>query len=545
MDTSLPGLVVTGASGFIGRHVLASFAGRYRLFCLARRSRREAGVPDYENMRWTQVDIARWDTMRQVVTCIKENGGAAYVLHLAGYYDFHNMENPEYDRTNVLGTRNVLKLAKQLGVQRFLFASSLAACPFPSEDEIVDEDTAPTATFAYARSKRAGEEMVAENTEWFPASILRLAAVYSDWCEYPPLYVFLRTWLSRSWNARILGGKGQSAVTYIHIQDLVRLIHRVLEKSDQLPRFSVYNVSPSHVTTHEDLFKAATRYFYGEDVTPLCLPRWLAGPGVLLRWWLGRLTRRLPFEAPWMVRYIDRQLRIDASRTEAALDWKPARRLDVTRRLLLMIENMKSRSEAWSMRNEAAMRRVARRPNLVLYDVLEEIRDETVDRIIDYISLPVNKDRFCRYRTMDPETQRWFVALVYQVLSTAVRSRDLQLVRHYAQVIAVRRRKEGFSVDQVCDFLGTIGEIIADALRERSELADLGQLIHDHVTLSFQLAIDGVEDVFDMMDSQIDEFQAGERGLELPATASDLEHMVHQLESICEDALPRSLRTGP
>jgi len=115
MNTDLPGVVVTGASGFIGRHFLASVAGKYRLFCIARRSRRDAGIPNYEDMRWSQVDISRWETMREVVDCIKIHGGADYVVHLAGYYDFHNMENPEYDRTNIQGTRNVLKLARQIG----------------------------------------------------------------------------------------------------------------------------------------------------------------------------------------------------------------------------------------------------------------------------------------------------------------------------------------------------------------------------------------------------------------------------------------------
>ena len=46
MDEKLPGMVVTGASGFVGRHFLASAGGRYRLFCLARRSRQEAAIPD-------------------------------------------------------------------------------------------------------------------------------------------------------------------------------------------------------------------------------------------------------------------------------------------------------------------------------------------------------------------------------------------------------------------------------------------------------------------------------------------------------------------
>ncbi len=301
MNENLPGLVVTGASGFVGRHFLASAAGRYRLFCLARRSRQEAGIMDYPDMQWTQVDVARWDTLREVIRCIKNHGGADYVLHLAGYYDFHNIENPEYERTNVNGTRNVLKMARQLGVKRFIFASSLAACRFPERDNPINEDTPADATFAYAESKFKGEQLILKDAEWFPSAIVRMAAVYSDWCEYPPMYVMLRTWLSECWNARILGGRGESAVPYIHIQDLLKLFHRIIEISEKLPRTAVYNASPNTIATHRELYEAATRYFYGETLPPHCMPKWLCRPGIGLRYWLGRLRGTPPHEAPWMV----------------------------------------------------------------------------------------------------------------------------------------------------------------------------------------------------------------------------------------------------
>ncbi|MGD9547836.1 MAG: NAD-dependent epimerase/dehydratase family protein [Candidatus Krumholzibacteriia bacterium] len=538
MDKQLPGIVVTGASGFVGRHFLASAAGRYRLFCLARRSRSEAGVPEDPNLRWTQVDIAKWDTMRQVVNCVKEHGGADYVLHLAGYYDFKFMEHPEYERTNVLGTRNVLKLAKQLGVKRFLFASSLAACRFPPAGGSVNEDSPADAEFAYARSKRQGEDMVRDSAEWFPGAIIRLAAVFSDWCEYPPLYVFLQTWLGQRWNSRILGGKGNSAVTYIHIQDLVKLFHTVIEKSDSLPRIGVYNASPNFCTSHRDLFQIATRYYTGEQVRPLFMPRRLAGPGIYLRWWLGRLVGRIPFEAPWMTRYIDRQLVVDASRTYEALGWSPARRSDISRRLLLMIENMKAHRETWNQRNEAALRRVARRPNFVIAEALQEMREHCLGLLEDFVADPGHRDRFPHYSLMEPEAMRWFLTLIYQVLYSAVQTRDRQLMRHYAQVIAARRRQEGFEASEVMDLMTSVGEIVSEALRRRRDLEDLGQQIHDHVVLSFQLAIDAVEDAYETMESRPQELDERLGGVELPTNASDLEHMVHQLSDICDEALP-------
>jgi nucleoside-diphosphate-sugar epimerase len=502
----------------------------------------EAGVPDYENMRWTQVDVALWDTLRDVVRCVKEHGGAEYVLHLAGYYDFHNMEHPEYERTNVQGTQNILKLAQQLGVKRFIFASSLAACEFPPKGSSIDEDSPADATFAYARSKKKGEDLIRKYNDWFPSSIVRFAAVYSDWCEYPPLYIFLKTWLTKNWMAKILGGCGDSAIPYIHVRDLVKLFHRIIELNDELPRLATYNASPNSVASHEQLYLTATKYFYGETSKPVHMPILLAKVGMQLRWWLGKLRKRPPFEAPWMARYIDRSLQTDATRTHEALGWEPASRLDIMRRLLILIENMKSHSAAWHQRNEAALLRIGSRPNLLISFALEDMREEMVDSIARFVSGKKNAQQFCNYAEMEPETLRWFIMLVYQVLVTAVRTRDLQLIRNYAQIIALRRHQEGFEASTVMNFLDTVGRLISDELKTRSDMEGLSQHIHDTVTLSFGLAADGVEDAYEMLENQAPEFMANYQGLELPTTTGDLETMVRQLGDICEEGIPLGIK---
>ena len=80
MDERLPGIIVTGASGFVGRHFLEAANGKYRLFCLARRSQFEAGVPRLENQRWTQVDIAHREALLEVADCVIDHGGADICL---------------------------------------------------------------------------------------------------------------------------------------------------------------------------------------------------------------------------------------------------------------------------------------------------------------------------------------------------------------------------------------------------------------------------------------------------------------------------------
>ncbi len=539
MDNNLPGIVLTGASGFIGRNFIEAMIGKYRLFCLARRSPREAGIPQNDNIRWTQVDVAEWENLRDVVRCIKSNGGADYIIHLAGYYDFDNVPNPEYHRTNCVGTRNILKLGKLLGVKRFIFSSSLAACKFTGSDETVNEETPPDADFPYAESKRIGEEMMVEHSDWFPITILRLAAIFSDWCEYPPLYMFLKTWLSDSWNAKILGGKGKSSITYLHIRDLIALLIHIIENSETLPRLCTYNASPNGSVSHMELYKTATRYYYGRDLKPIGMPKPIAYFGMAARQFLGRLTGNQPFERLWMAKYIDKKLIVDSNRTFTELSWQPTERYGILRRLLFLIENMKTYPEAWNYNNEVALHRIGRRPNLIIHDALVEIRDKLTDRICAELCNVDNRKRFMHYQEMNEETLKWYITFIYQLVITAVRTRDRSLIRNYAQIIAQRRYIEGFHNQEVREAFMTIGTIISTELRKLDKLKDLHQRIYDYVDMTFQMAIDEIEDYQDRIKGQPPEVLKKLAGDAMTLDRMDLERLVHQFEDICQDMVDK------
>lgn len=536
MNQKLPGLVITGASGFIGRHVIEAAKGKFRLFCLARRSQKEAGIPEYDNLRWTQVDVSRWETMREVVRCIKDHGGADFVLHLAGYYDFSNRPNPEYERTNVTGTRHALKLAKQLGIRRFLFASSLAGCKFKGTSEPVTEETPLNADFPYAVSKRKGEEMLKEYTEWFPCTTIRFAAVYSDWCEYPPLYMFLSTWLGSKWNARILGGKGNSAITYLHIQDLIKLFFRIFQISDSLPRLSTCLASPNGTVSHLELYKTSTRYFMGHDTPPpVKLPKPVAALGILVRQYLGEWLSNPPFERRWMIEYIDKQLVVDASQTHKTLKWQPAPRLEIVRRLLFLIEKLKNHPDAWYLKNHAVLQRVAQRPNLLIYNALVDIREELCDNLVGYMTDPQNQQEFERLNKMDMDLLKWNMELVYQVLITTVRTRNRNLMLNYARVIAYHRFMEGFEFQEIGHCLSSIGTIISAALHSRPDMQELQDRIYDYVALTMQMAVDEAEDTFEYLSRRSPELQGQMSPHHLLKDSTDLERIVHDLEDICSD----------
>jgi hypothetical protein len=177
-------------------------------------------------------------------------------------------------------------------------------------------------------------------------------------CSSDLLQVFLETWCSRRWNARLLGGRGRSAVPYLHVEDLLTFLVRVVERNEELGPAEVLQASPDGCTSHAELFAAATRSFFGAPRRPLYAPVPLARLGIRAREALGRVTGRMPFERSWMGDYIDRRLEVDAARTRRRIDWAPNPELGVLRRLPVLVGHLRDRPAEWERWN--ALRRKVR-----------------------------------------------------------------------------------------------------------------------------------------------------------------------------------------
>jgi nucleoside-diphosphate-sugar epimerase len=529
--SDIPSIIVTGASGFIGRHFLEAAREHYRIYAVARRSQKEAGVPVHPQVTWIQVDIADWAALKGVMQGIKRSGGADYILHLAGYYDFTYRDHPEYERSNVQGTRHMLELAKWLCVRRFLFAGSLAACSFPPVGGTVNELSPPDARFHYARSKRAGEEMVREYATWFPACVVRFAAVFSEYCEYAPLYSFLDTWLSDRWNARILAGGGESAVTYVQVEELCRLLLTVFRESHRLPPFAVYCGSPDGCTTQRRLYEIGTRYHFGRVRPAIHLPAPLILAGLPLHNLLRRMSGRTPFERLWMVRYIDRRLNVDASFTHGVLDWQPRPRHHIERRLPFLIEKMKGQPEEWRRRNEAAMRRVAVRPQLLIAQMLVRRRDVVVERVLERVTSNALGSRCPRLRGLPPAQLRQQVDLLVNMLIASIRTGDRGLLLGYAGDLAAERFGPGPGHTELVTLLQIIDGVLRFEIEMEPGLTEFEQETYDHVSFTVQLTCDELEE----MAERRQVIPAGTGRPHPPAVevadSQELEEIIRQLET--------------
>ena len=495
---SLPRLIITGASGFIGRRLLDGLKEHFNIIGLARRSQSRCGAPFHDNISWFQADIGDVESLATAFRFIRETGGADYVIHLAAHYDFTGEAHPEYWRTNVEGLRNVLEECCDLDLERFFFVSSVAACQFPETGRALNEQSPPDGDHTYAVTKRLGEEMLAEYDDRIPSCIVRFAAIFSDWCEYAPLYIFIETWLSRTWNARILGGRGRSAIPYLHLREVTPFFRRLLAHHERIGQRGILIASPNHTVNHIELFKLVHRYAGNSCPTPLLVPAPLARVGVWGRDLVGRLLGNRPFERPWMVAYIDLDLAVDATYSQEIIGWRPRQRLFMESRMAFLIEHMKSDPIEWQQRNQAALKEVHLRSNLRIHRLLEQHQDAIRSRFLDLLlSSPVAETTFPSYQTVSPQVVEWRFTVALRHILNSVRTKERGLFLAYCRDFGSKRFEEGFDVREVVNALQALNEIALDVLSEDPDAAGLEEALQNHFSMTIEFGCDQILEVYE------------------------------------------------
>ncbi|MCG6948594.1 MAG: NAD(P)-dependent oxidoreductase [Acidobacteria bacterium] len=492
----LPRLIITGASGFIGRQLLDYFKDDFEIVGLARRSQSRCGAPVHKNISWHQVDIADRDALATTFHDIRKSGGANYVFHLAAHYDFTGEKHPEYWRTNVEGMRNVLEECRDLDLERLVFSSSVAVSSFPEKGEFLTEDSPPDGDHVYAVTKRMGEEMLAEFDD-VPSCIIRLAALFSDWCEYAPLYIFLETWLSNVWNSHIIGGKGTTAIPYMHVREMGPFMRKLLELGDAIGQREIFIASPSETLSHKTLFDLANIDFHGQRQRPIFMPKTLARIGVWGRDLLGRVLGNRPFERPWMINFLDTDLAVDASNTYEKLGWRPRKRLLLQRRMPFMVEHRKVSPNEWHRLNRAAMKEVHLRPNLRINWLLEKHLDEICTQFLDQILSPGSATHFPSYQNVARDVLEWRFMILLRHLQSSIRTGDRGLFTTYCRDLAEKRLMQGFGVREVIGALLTVSALCVDTLLSDPDGEDLAGPIHDYLRMTVQFGCDQILEIYE------------------------------------------------
>jgi dihydroflavonol-4-reductase len=148
--------LVTGATGFVGAAVAKALASAgWQVRVLVRSG------SDRTNLRQLTVQEVEGD-LADTASLERALEGCAGLFHVAADYRLGAREPAALYRTNVDGTRNILRAARATGVSKIVYTSSVATVGIPTDGTPGEESTAVNLSDMighYKRSKYLAEEV--------------------------------------------------------------------------------------------------------------------------------------------------------------------------------------------------------------------------------------------------------------------------------------------------------------------------------------------------------------------------------------------------
>ncbi len=123
---------VTGGTGFIGANLVRLLLKEgYQVRALVRPQ------SCLDNLKNLDIEIVNSDLNDANLS--EKMKGCQVLFHVAAHYSLYQADKEQLYQSNVLGTRSILKAAKQAGIERIIYTSSVAAIGVGNPGEIVNE----------------------------------------------------------------------------------------------------------------------------------------------------------------------------------------------------------------------------------------------------------------------------------------------------------------------------------------------------------------------------------------------------------------------
>jgi UDP-glucuronate 4-epimerase len=231
-------VLVTGTAGFIGFHLaqlllqqgfaVQGYDGMTEYYDVALKQRRHAILlqhPNFSAMEGMLEDQPRLDALCDAFQ-------PQVIVHLAAQAGVRfSLEQPRaYLDSNIIGTFNVMEVARRLKVQHLLMASTSSVYGANTQMPYAETDKADSQLTIYAATKKATESMSHAYAHlWgIPTTMFRFFTVYGPWGR-PDMapYKFVDAVL----NDRPIDvyNYGEMYRDFTYVTDLVRAIHLLID----------------------------------------------------------------------------------------------------------------------------------------------------------------------------------------------------------------------------------------------------------------------------------------------------------------------------
>ncbi len=300
-------IFVSGATGFVGRHLVEALGSEgYRVRCLVR-SEGKAGLCRSLGFETTIGDVTDRESLRGVLE------GVETVLHLVGI--IREEGEATFERVHVRGTENLLHEAGSSGVKHFFFQSALGA----SLDS----------PFKYHRTKAEAERLVMDSG--IPYTIFRPSLIIGPGDGFTERMKELL----RLGPVVPVPGDGEGRFQPIFIDDLVRCILKIIDDPDARGR--VYELGGPEYLTYNEMLKTLMK-LTGVEKPVMHLPVGIVKTGLfftgVLKPIIGLTGLRLPDASAEQIDLLQVDNIAELDSVERAFGFKPLTFEDALRKTL-------------------------------------------------------------------------------------------------------------------------------------------------------------------------------------------------------------------
>lgn len=243
-------VLITGACGFVGQHLVRQFAAKGYAITAADQPQADFAAIAGPNVTALPADILETDKLAAALV------PGQLVVHAAGIFDY-NAPYQLMEKVNILGAAAIGEAARRKRVGRFLHFSSTSVFGTPRRLPLgVDSPKEPATN--YEISKWRGEQEVASlGRDGLPLAILRPTLIYGPgsrygFAMYLALFAVVRHHFPKLPMPLVRGGPISQLV---HVEDVARAAVYVAEAPAEKVLGRVFHVAAPFAVSQEYMYR--------------------------------------------------------------------------------------------------------------------------------------------------------------------------------------------------------------------------------------------------------------------------------------------------